>query len=325
MFRTHSYFNRNLYTKNFVDANDRTISSGSATIQNSKFIFLANQSVKITKNNHQTTDLVFNFNEQLKFTKTFSSADYYVLGFSVGGLTIPVNFKLNYFINGNLEETFDFTTDENPSPTTLFQSFFKDFFNQTNNGTIDFSIEVPANALQTNVLDFYLDGFYLIEKKSDQVNFNYKKGGNPTMWIDRTDETNTPTLTASTDNIQQLQINTEQNSYNDDALNLLDANGKVTPININDLISVDFSCTIETPAGVDRFVDIKALVDTDVYRANTHKLLKGSGNDDFLSVSWILPVKDAFKLNGLQIALNPNSNCVVKNRYICVSRIHQAL
>ena len=160
---------------------------------------------------------------------------------------------------------------------------------------------------------------------NNNLNFNYKKGGNPTMWVDRTDLTNTPTLNANTDNIQQLQINTEGNGYGIDYLNLLDADGKVTPINLNDVISVDFAFTIVTPSGNDRFVDIKAIVDGNVYRAETHKLLKGTGNDDFVSVSWVLPVKQAMKLNGLQIALNPNSACTVKNRYINVVRIHEAL
>lgn len=325
MFRAISDFNRNLYKKNFIDANDKTITSGTATIQNSKFYFLNNQSVQVIKHNHQTTDLVFNFNQQLKYTKTNTSGDYFVFGFSIGGLSVGVTFRVNYLLNNNIEDTWEFTTDSPTQSNVQFQSFFKDFFNQANNGSIDFTIEVLANPLQNNILTFYLDGFYLLEKKTDNFINNFVKGGNPTMWIDRTDLTNTPTLNANTDNIQQLQINTEGNSYANEHLNLLDANGKVTPINLNDVISVDFACTIVTPSGPDRYIDIKAIVDGNVYRSETHKLLKGSGNDDFVSVSWILPVKQSMKLNGLLIGLNPNSSCTVKNRYINVVRVHEAL
>lgn len=325
MFRVHSDFNRNLYKKNFIDANDTTITSGTATIQNSKFYFLNTQSVQVIKQNHQTTDLIFNFNQQLKYTKTNTSGDYFVFGFSIGGLPEGVNFKVNYLLNNNIEDTWEFTTDSPTQSNVQFESFFKDFFNQANNGSIDFTIEVLSNPLQNNVLTFYLDGFYLLEKKTDNFINNFVKGGNPTMWIDRTDLTNTPTLTANTDNIQQLQINTEGNGYGNQHLDLLDADGKVTPINENDVISVDFAFTIETPSGTDRFVEIKAIVDGVVYRGETHKLLKGAGNDDFVSVSWIFPIKTAIKLNGLQIGLKPNSSCTIKNRYINVVRIHEAL
>ena len=325
MFRVNSDFNKNLYKKNFIDATDRTITSGTATIQNSKFYFLNSQSVQVVKQNHQTTDLVFNFNEQLKYTKTNTSGDYFVFGFSIGGLSTGVTFRVNYLLNGSIEDTWEFTTDSPTQSNVQFQTFFKDFFNQANGGSVDFTIEVLANPLQADILNFYLDGFYLLEKKTDNFITNFVKGGNPTMWVDRTDLTNTPTLNANTDNIQQLQINTEGNGYGIDYLNLLDADGKVTPINLNDVISVDFAFTIVTPSGNDRFVDIKAIVDGNVYRAETHKLLKGTGNDDFVSVSWVLPVKQAMKLNGLQIALNPNSACTVKNRYINVVRIHEAL
>ena len=90
MFRVNSDFNKNLYKKNFIDATDRTITSATATIQNSKFYFLNSQSVQVVKQNHQTTDLVFNFNEQLKYTKTNTSGDYFVFGFSIGGLSTGI-------------------------------------------------------------------------------------------------------------------------------------------------------------------------------------------------------------------------------------------
>jgi hypothetical protein len=323
MFRSTSKFNRNLYKKNFIDANDRTITSGVAKIENSKFYFLNTQSVEITKSNHQTTDLVFNFNEQLKHIKPTISGDYFIFGFSIGGLSIPLNLKVNYFLNNNLEDTWEFTTDAMPEPNVQFQSYFKDFFNQANGGSIDFTIEVLANPLQDNTITFYLDGFYLLEKKSDNFSIDFVKGGNPTLWADRTDLINTQNLTASTNNIVQITTATEGNGF--DFASFFDANGKVTPINQNDVVSVDFSCTIETPSGSDRFIDVKALVDGVAYRQITHKLLKGSGNLDQLSVSWILPVKEAFKLNGLQIALNPNSDCTISDRYISVTRIHEAL
>jgi hypothetical protein len=60
------------------------------------------------------------------------------------------------------------------------------------------------------------------------------------------------------------------------------------------------------------------VVDGVTYRANTHLLIRGSGNPDPISGSFTLPVATAFFENGAEIFLNPNATCDIENRYISV-------
>jgi hypothetical protein len=317
MFNTPADINRNLITSN-VTVNDVIVTSGTAILSPENGIYNAPfpNTIRILKTNHNTSSYSFNFGNKLKIFPTLSGR--YSIQFSVFNTELtPVDFDLIIYENGT-PTTHSFTIGAN----LIWETFFKDFI--ANDGVdYDFSFVIKQGANTGHLL--LIGGFQIQCAFNNDLNFDYKKGGNPTMWIDRTDLINTQNLTALTDNIVQITTATEGNGYGIEYINLLDANGKVTPINQNDVISVDFSCTIETPSGSDRFIDVKGLVDGVSYRQITHKLLKGSGNLDQLSVSWILPVKQAFKLNGLQIALNPNSNCTISNRYISVTRIHEAL
>jgi hypothetical protein len=271
--------------------------------------------LKIIKNNHNTTNLTFNFGLKTLIT---NENGYACITFKGRMPESPENsLELIIYENG-----LPIITNPFQLVGGVFNLMMKDF-EASNLNSYNFAIRILQGTTALTTTSLLIDEIQAYYSYNNNFDFNYRKGGNPTLWADRTDLVNTQNLTALTDNVVQITTATEGNGF--DFASLFDTNAKVTPINVNDVVSVDFSCEIETPSGTDRFIDVKGLVDGVAYRQVTHKLLKGAGNIDQLSISWILPVKEAFKLNGLQIALNPNSACTISNRYISVTRIHEAL
>lgn len=155
----------------------------------------------------------------------------------------------------------------------------------------------------------------------DKTNDNFTELYGATGWQSRVDTTNTQSLTGATNNLISFTGTLEQNG----GLTLMNTNAKITPIALGDAIQVDFSFTAVTPAGSDHYVNILFIVNGFVYRASTTILMKGSGNDDNISVSFFLPVGAVFLANGGEFYINPDVAVTIKNRYISVSRIHKAL
>jgi hypothetical protein len=153
----------------------------------------------------------------------------------------------------------------------------------------------------------------------DKVNDNADELYAWTGWISRSDATPV-TLGALTNNLIVITGTPESNN----GLTLLDANSRITPIALGDAITVDFAFTVETPSGTDNYIEVGILVPAaGFFRNQTFPLLKGSGIDDFISVSWTLPVGATFLANGGDIVLVPNVAMDVKDLYINVCRVHK--
>jgi len=153
----------------------------------------------------------------------------------------------------------------------------------------------------------------------DKINDNADELYAWTGWQSRSDATPV-TLGALTNNFIVITGTAESNN----GLTLMDANSRITPITLGDVITVDFAFTIETPAGTDNYIEVGLFVPTSgFYRNQTHILLKGSGNDDFVSVSWTLPVGADFLANGGDIVLVPNVAMDIKDLYISAVRVHK--
>ena len=154
-----------------------------------------------------------------------------------------------------------------------------------------------------------------------KVNENFDEVYGFTGWESKSDTTNTVSLTALTDNVMQITTVSESNG----GLTLLDANAKITPVALNDVIIIDFACTFVTPSGTDQTIDINLKVGTEVYRAYNYKLNKGSGNDDDFSITWSLPCGSSVMSNDVLIILNPTSTMNYKDRFISVTRVHKGI
>lgn len=153
----------------------------------------------------------------------------------------------------------------------------------------------------------------------DKVNDNADELYAWTGWISRYKAT-TVTLTGASQNLITITGTPESNN----GLTLLDANSRITPLTLGDAITVDFSCTVVTPSGSNNYIEIGVSVPTGgYYRKMTIPLLKSSGVDDFVSVSWTLPVGSVFLANGGDIVITPNVGLNIKELYISVCRVHK--
>ena len=148
-------------------------------------------------------------------------------------------------------------------------------------------------------------------------NSNFAELYSITGWESKFEAT-TQSLTA-TNNLITITGTSESNG----SLTLLNSNGKVTPINLNDVLAIDFGCTVVTPTGSDNYIHLTFVVNSVVYRAVTIPLLKGSGNDDEISLSANMPVGSDFLSNGMEIYIETNIALNINDKYISVTRTHK--
>ncbi len=153
----------------------------------------------------------------------------------------------------------------------------------------------------------------------EKTNQNFTELYSVTGWESKY-ESKVQSLTAS-DNLITIAGTSETNG----GLTLLNSSGKVVPINLNDVLSIDFGCTIITPSGTDNYIHLKFVVNSVIYRAITIPLLKGRDNDDIVSLSASIPVYSDFNTNGMEVYIEPNVSLDIKDKYISVNRTHLGL
>lgn len=307
--------NQNIFKGNFMPL--PTLISGSAVFSHDEVKKVGSKSLKVVCSNLNTTDVIFNFGDYYKFV-TPEQRSYF---FSICFNSEPViEMKMRVYLNNTMTNEYDFQTDGN-FPNGFFQRFGQIMPNVILD-EFNFDIVIKSNASYgSGTRTLWFDLPCLTAEIEGNYNVNYKRNYFNTAWNSKTDLIGTQNLTANTDNLVQLTTTTIGNGYH----TLLDSNGKITPVNANDVLNIDFKCTVETPSGSNSYLDLKLIVNGTVYRSTTHVLLKGNGNDDIVSVSWCVPVDQAFKSNGGEIRLNPNSNCTIKEKSIIVTRVHEAI
>ena len=229
------------------------------------------------------------------------------------------------FINSAPQTPFTITLNVGEMPNNKYVTFSQNI-NLNVDDEVDFSFEFARDSVGTPNPNatICIDGFKL-EKDT------YEVGGsgipsiytlplnteNETGFQSRTDETNNQSLLALTDNLVSFSGILEENG----GLSLLDSNAKITPIGLNDIVSVDFAFTGVVPIGTNLFLSIYLKVDGNIFRATTLPIIKGVGLDDHFSVSFILPVGADFLANGATIHVNPLVAMTIKNRYVSVTRL----
>jgi hypothetical protein len=181
---------------------------------------------------------------------------------------------------------------------------------------VTFSFE--ANAEDENCI-LYVDGFKFEATNYPSI-FTLSKD-QKTAWESKADTINTISLTGATNNLFSLTATSESNG----GLVFLNSVSKVQPLKLGDFLVCDLAFTAITPSGANNFITIYFIVNSVVFGAQTFNLLKGSGNDDEIRVSFGLPVSSDFLANGGEFYINPNVDLDIKNRYISVSRTHKGV
>lgn len=201
----------------------------------------------------------------------------------------------------------------------------------TDNGQFKTYYQIIPNLIAGDVLDFAFEfgtndiaGSYKQYFDAPKLEFDSYGFGLPTVftepqsqklqWQARTDIVNTQSLTLATENLFGFAGTSTTNTTNQ----LLSTVGLITPNKVGTVLIVDYAFTLTTPAGADQYVNISLVVNGVTYRANTVLLVKGAGNDDYISGSWALTVGSDLFNNGAEIFINPTSTCNITDRYLQV-------
>ena len=307
------------------DASDISFTGDGSIVVSDDYQFSDNKSFKLEMplSGLDIKESFFNLGSDLSFTAKYSGN--YIFSLRFLNKTSPSIFclltiRVKVFINSLLTHTFEITKDRNLYELnkfyTLCQSFELDATDEVN-----FTFEVRSESVAPPpTLKLYLSGFKLeLDDRFLGVPSVYSKPKSEqiTGYQSRVDTTNTQNLTALTENLISFSGTLEENG----GLTLIDSNAKVTPIALNDIISVDFAFTGVVPVGSNLFLSVYLKVNGNIFRATTLPIIKGVGLDDYFSVSWILPVGADFLANGATIHVNPLVAMTIKDRYVNVTRL----
>lgn len=131
-------------------------------------------------------------------------------------------------------------------------------------------------------------------------------------------------INANSNTVFSLTSPTENTSNG--GVDLIDTTNSIITANTNDVIALDITLPFITPSGSNNSVDLLIRVKNTnvIYRAVNHILTKGSGNQDYLSASFTIPINADIQTNGLEIVVNPTAIITFSNTFISVTRIHKA-
>ena len=267
-------------------------------------------------------DCTFDFGDALEYTAT--RAGNYTFSFYAlkGDLNVNPNYnvdvKLKVYINSVLTHTFVKNTPIDAG--SLEDLRFVQSFDLVNTDVVNFAFEVQKDSVGTPNpnIELFFTGFQL----------NYRNVTNyqlpilsETGWQSKVDTTNTQVLTSLTDNL----ISFTGTDSNNGGLTLMNSVGKITPLKEGDCLSVDFAFSFPSPSGTTDFYSVKLKVNGVVYRAQSANILEPTGETNYASVSWTLPVEADFKTYGAEIFVNPNVAITISNRYLQVTRTHKGV
>lgn len=312
------------YFMTFNDAFIWSVSSGTGIgIHSTKETATGARSLSVINSDFQNTDITI---QAVGKNTGFYLLESRKILFSVSAfnptqtrVTQVQSIVINLFKDASPFTTLEFTVDEFDKWVNYGQYLNLD------DGTYTVTITQKSDATSTlTSTEIFLDNFIFSEDKQDiglPMSYVEPKEYDTTGWQSRIDTTNTQVLTGATDNLISFTGTLSGNG----GLTLLDSNSKITPIQENDVVTVDFAFTAIVPAGSDHFLSILLKVNGVVYRAQNVDLIKGVGDDDYFSVSWTLPVQSDFKTYGGLIYINPDTDVTIKDRYINCTRTHKAI
>lgn len=185
---------------------------------------------------------------------------------------------------------------------------------------LSFTIKAQCDTTTTN---FYIDGLKLeLDDRNLGIPSVYSRPIEQiTGWQSKTDTINTQILTADIDNL----ISFAGVDANNGLIGLMDTGAKITPLNLNDNIKVDFVCSFNSPSGTNDFLSVKLKVNGVIYRAQSFNILEPTGETNYVSVSFSLSVMEDFFNFGGEIYINPSVGITIGNRYIQISRNHKGV
>jgi hypothetical protein len=322
-------YSENLLSDNSVITDQSNIIkvSGSAlsTAQkNNENFFEKSQSIKVF-NNSSAIPLVFFAQNSFDFIT--NNDGNYILSLRVLHKQVTAfdhKLKVNIFANGFYSHTLELSIADTQRNEWLT---FAQSFNISNNVSIGMTFEFLIDPTDpSEQCELWLGG---VKMEYDDRNLGIPSVyslprswyDSKTGWESKSDTTNTIALTGGVNNLFSLTATSQSNG----GLIFLDNVSKIHPLRDGDAIVTDLAFTAITPSGTGNYIEVLFIVNSVVYGAQTIHLLKGSGNDDYIRVSFGFPVTNDFWINGGEFFIKPNVNLNIKDRYISVTRVHKGI
>ena len=330
-------FSENILNKtaSFDYGVDYVVNSGSGLVEleavkqngTNPFVFKGLNSLKVTNSAYKTTDLVFSSPSGVDkvdvnvLTNCFISL--YI--FNPSNETINTNLKLEVFMSGSPSDVYYFPLTDTTTPYNNWSRIGQNITLEVGfTYTFRWTLEKDLTSVSTS-RTIYIDGLCIQKLNQNSLGVQpYQMPKDATLltgWQSRVDTVNTQVIPATTSTIVPITTGLEGNGN----VKLLDANSKIVPLKLGDLISADFAFTVTTPAGTDNYVNVAFVVNGLVYRSVTFPLVKGVGLEENCSVSFSLPVGSAFYTNGGTFQVYASTGVTIKNRYIAVSLQHKGI
>lgn len=297
--------------------------TGVGTITNERIINPDCLSYKMYEVQNVITGLntQFSFGDALGYTVVREGNHTFSFFISKGNINADTDYNvdvsLKLYINSVLNETY---TKNIPLVSDGVDFRFAQSFNLNEGDEINFAFEVNKASVGTPNpnIELYFTCFQLNYGNVCDYNIPFEQY---TAWQSKVDIVNTQNLTANTDNLIAFTGTDASNG----GITLINNLGKITPSRINDSLSIDFVFYFPTPVGTNDYLSVKFIVNGVIYRAQSFNILAPTGEINYVTVSFNLPVEIDFFENGGQFYVNPSVNITISNRYIQCTRTHKGV
>lgn len=226
-----------------------------------------------------------------------------------------VSFTTVVFIDGVATDLTTFQADINAGEGFVFDKWnvFMQNLSIDKDAEVTFEFKVQSDTIGVKL---FVDMFMLtIDDKKEGLVSAYKLPLKQNLlWHQRVDTTNTQSITADAETNFGFTGISEKN----DSTDLVSTTGFISATELNGALSIDFYFDFDSPSGADKMVDVFLKVNSIIYRARTFTLTKGTGETEYISGSFNLPIGQTVLDYGAQLSLKSTEAITIENRYISV-------
>jgi len=303
---------------NYYGTINKTVGTATITYQ-TKSTFKSDKCIKIVHTD--TLNNVFNFGTY-GFTAKENGSHIFSYKFFKDQAAHSVDFKVNVFVNGLLLA--DNTLNQTLHNTAQFKDTSYNTFAQTLqllvNDEVTFTFESQSNTTGTILYFDALKVEYDNKFLSIPTPYSLPLPEQSTGWQSITDTINTQAIVANTET-QIIFTGLEQQNGD---LDFLDNTGVITPLQVNDTLTIDVAFSFVVPSGTTNYFSFYIKIDGIVFRGLSVPMIRSTGDVQYFSQSYTLPVSTGFIGNVARCYINSNAGITLSNRYISVLRTHKA-
>lgn len=308
-------FTKNILSKIVPDNSKVATTTGTATYDYIENNIFGSKSLRINCTSYKTTDLSFNFGTDLETPIIIDGI--YFFSFFVQ-TDNDISLEVNLIGSRSGTETFEVDILAN---TKAFQRLTQSkILENGENFNVTFKLISDAT-YPTNNINFLIDGLKLELNSGLGLPENFTKPENAFGWERMLDVINSQTITANT----ETKVTLNNNLLSSGGLNFIDiSTSKIKPLQLLDVIKIDFTFSFPSPSGTNDFVKIFLKVGGVIYRASEINILEPTGEINFASVNFSLPVENDFLINGAELFIKSSVGIVISNKYLFVQRTYKS-